>query len=74
MVWLTNLILWEKQELRDHNKDLKARIDILTKELKEKGEALDQIERFNDILVSKGHSSNEELQAARKAAVNVCLL
>lgn len=63
----------ELQELRDHNKDLKARIDILTKELKEKGKALDRIERFNDILVSKEHSSNEELQAARKAAMNYLL-
>ncbi|KNA20394.1 hypothetical protein SOVF_052890 isoform B [Spinacia oleracea] len=61
------------QHLRSRNEDLNDQLEILRRELVEKGEAFHQLESLNQTLISNESSCNEELKSARMEAINFFL-
>lgn len=55
----------------DEDATVKKKIDEMSEQLKEKIEEMDDLEALNQTLVVKERMSNDELQEARKALIQV---
>ncbi|PSS14242.1 Factor of DNA methylation like [Actinidia chinensis var. chinensis] len=59
-----------KHMREDGNVEVKRKMESIEKDLKDKQEALKQIEELNQVLVVKQRQVNDELQEARKELIN----
>ena len=56
----------------DEDAEVLKKVDTLQKDLRDKEQSLEELDALNQALIVKERESNDELQEARKALVDVC--